>query len=197
MNEDKILEQKIRQISEQVYAEKTLKSKYGVSQVPFHTHNGTDSIRINEKDVTLSVRNYVRLIADENGTFSIKNIPNVSTINLQGFAANNADGSPATERAIINGIAKFGRCYNFSGTAPTIDANSNVQGIPFVQSSNSMYTDEGGPSFRVAVGPLFAYVTSGSGDKVLFTINSYNNGEINVTVVLDTNWKLQVDLIFS
>jgi len=59
MDQDKILERKIRDIAESVYAEKTLKSKYTVSQVPFHTHNGTDSTRVNEKDIVLNVRNYV------------------------------------------------------------------------------------------------------------------------------------------
>lgn len=198
MDQDKILEKKIRDIAEQVYAQKTLKSKYSVAQVPFHTHNGIDSTRVNEKDIVLNIRNYVRLVADETQSFTIRNIPNVSTIDLQGFAANNADGSPATERAIINGIAKFGRCYNFVGTAPVISATSTVVGIPFIQSSNAFYTAQGmSPTFRVSVAPSLAYVTSGAGDKVNMVINSYNNGEISVTVTLDTNWKLQVDLIFS
>lgn len=196
--DEKLLNQKIKEIAEQVYAQKTLKSKYSVTQVPFHTHNGTDSVRISEKDIVHNIRNGTRLVVDENETFSIRNIPNVSMIQLQGFGANNADGSPATERAIINGVAVFGRVYTFSGQGSTIDATSTVVGLPFFQSSNSLYTMQGmSPAFQVAVAPALAFATSAAETKVQITINSYNNGEINITVELADNWKFQGDLIFT
>jgi hypothetical protein len=199
MDQDKILEQKIRQISEQVYAEKTLKSKYGVSQVPFHTHNGIDSTRIDEKNVLHNIRNYTRLMADESTVFNIRSVSNVDKLTLKGFVANNADGSPATKRAIINGEAYFGRCYNFTGVAPNI-STSPVQGIPFVQSSNALYTEQGMSAvFRVAVSPSLAFVTDGSSDIVELLITSYNNGliEFDLQMQAGQNWLLQVDLILS
>lgn len=196
MDQDKILEQKIRQIAEQVYAQKTLKSKYGVSQVPFHTHNGTDSVRISETNIIHNTRNYTRLLADESTVFSIRNVSNVDKITLKGFVADNADGMPATKRAIVNGEAYFGRCYNFTGVAPDISLTSTATGIPFVQSSNSMYVS--GTTARVSVAPSLGYATTGS-DIFTLTIISYNNGFItfDLQIAPGQNWLLQVDLILS
>ncbi len=205
MDQDKILEQKIRQIAEQVYATKTQKAKYGVSQVPFHTHNGTDSSRINEKDMVHNTRNYTRLFSDESGIFTLRNVANVNCLTLKGFVANNANGSPATKRAIINGEAYFGRCFTFAGQPPNIDVTTTVVGIPFVQSSNAMYLSVTGSgatiavSNRVSVSPNIALVTDGTNTIVEMTILSYNNGTITFNLQLQAanNWLLQVDLILS
>lgn len=46
------LEEKIKDIAEQVYDEQSATNQFAVSQVPFHTHNGSDSQRISFLDLT-------------------------------------------------------------------------------------------------------------------------------------------------
>jgi hypothetical protein len=45
------LEQKMRDIAQQVHDENSTSDQFGVSQTPFHTHNGADSQRINFKNI--------------------------------------------------------------------------------------------------------------------------------------------------
>lgn len=205
MDQDKILEQKIKQIAEQVYAEKTLKSKYGVTQVPFHTHNGVDSVRVNEKDMIHNIRNYTRLLADTSEVFTLRNVPNISRLSLKGFIANNAGGNPTTKRAIVNGEAYFGRCYTFTGVGSVISVTSTATGVPFIQSSNAMYLSVTGSgitlavSNRVSVGPFLAIATDGTTEFLNLEILSYDNGSIlfDLSIQSGQSWLLQVDLIFS
>lgn len=45
-------EKRIREIAEQVYAEKTGQSEFTVPKVPIHVHNGIDSPRVRYTDLT-------------------------------------------------------------------------------------------------------------------------------------------------
>lgn len=196
MDQNKLNEQKMKEIAEKVYAEKTLKAKYSVSQVPFHTHNGTDSTRINEKDMVHNVRNITQIVADSSETLILRNIPNISGISFTGFAANNAGGGSATKRLVITGNARFGRCYVLTGEGSSISVDTNVQGTPLIQASNYMFSNVTGPVFTVGIGPYLAYGTEAGAVKAVIDIESYNNGSIILSVTLDTGWRMEGNLIF-
>jgi len=196
MNEEAIMEQKIRQVAETVYDEKLARSQYNVSKIAFHTHNGTDSAQIFQKDIILNIKNHTQFISEDNETVRFRNVPNLTNITLTGFAANNKV-APATKRSIINGQAYFGRCYAFTGSGTTFDLASTVTGIPFIQTSNSMFSDVAVPGNRVSLAPYLAYTTDGTNDLVIAEILSYDNGYVVMQFTYALNWKLQATLTFS
>lgn len=181
MNQDKILERKIREISEQVYAEKTLKSQYGVAQVPFHVHSGTDSSRINEKDLVNNIKNHFvisNIVGDGNQHILVfNNIPNVKELVLSGAAG---DG---TNYVIMNGRAVFGKIYPFNYVSgDTFDLVSGTNGESVASTCNAMNVIPGSAA-EVSVTPGFIAASPG--------------GEIQMQIILVTQQFITVGYTFT
>jgi len=193
-----LIEKKATQIATEVYNK--LGTRYNVAKVPVHTHNGVDTVRIEQKDLILNQRYNTFLISDVSETFQIKNIPNLSQINFLGFAADNAGGGAATKRLVLNGQANFGKCFTFSGTGSSISLDTTLAGIPFIQSGNFMYVNGSATVTSSRVGAsnqFFIYGTDGTNEVVTVTVDSYTTSSIVLTVTLAAGWKLQGSLILT
>lgn len=190
-----LVQKDARDVAKKVYKEESDKSKYKVPQVPYHTHNGSDSPSIREWDVIKNIRSNTQLISITSETIRFTNIPNMSTLMSFGFAANNAGGGGATERATITGEADFGKCYIFTGSGSSISLTTNVSGIPYIQSCNFVYV--AGSSQRVGIAPYLAYATDGSSVLVQAEITNYTPNFIEIQITLATGWQLQTNLIFK
>lgn len=169
------------------------KAQYSVTKIPSHVHNGTDSNRISQSDVVPGIKYNFGFTEDTSETITIKNIQNPTRISFFGFSANNADASPATKRAILNGEVNFGKVHTFSVANTVLTPTANAP-VPFGQSANGMYVDSTSlANNRVSTSRAhFAYVTDSSGTVVSsLSLDSYINNTLTITAVVDTNWKIQ------
>jgi hypothetical protein len=169
-----------------------LGTQYGVASVPDHGHDGIGSNQINQKDIIANV-GYTALFTLNSTpplTTLIPAPPNMTRLEIQGFAANNAVVA-ATKRAIINGFAIFGRNYNLYGSSlngSIVTANILGAGLPFIQSCNSMYVDSTSlTNNRVNADTLHViYVKDDTGTVVTsLKVDYYNNGFVSLT---QDNW---------
>lgn len=185
-----MVQKEARDVATRVYEE--LGTKYGVAQVPVHTHNGIDSSRVSQVDLIQNIKYASLLTIDSSTTFIVRNIPNISRLSFSGFAANNAGGGAATERAIINGETYFGKCYNLSGTGVSGVITTNVTGTPIVQGSNYMYVDSTSlANNRVGATNLyFVYAGNTAAGVVQLTVDSYRNDSLTLTSVLAAGWQI-------
>lgn len=194
-----LVKNEARQVATEVFNK--LGTQYGVGKVPIAVHDGTDTTQINQKNIIPGNKYGTLLqIFDDGGplttTITLGGIANPTRIFFQGFAANNADGSPATKRAIINGEINFGTCFLFSDLTPPIAVSTVGSGIPFIQSSNSMYVDSTDlTKNRVFTNPLsFIYALDDTGTVIAqCTAITYNNqlGLLTITCTVGLNWKIQ------
>lgn len=192
-------------IATQVYNK--LGTKYNVAEVPTHTHNGVDSVQIPYKNIIQGDK-YTTLLVSEvsdipTSTFTIGGISNPTRIVFQGFAANNADGTPATKRAILNGEINFGSCFEFTDLTPPIVVATSGAGKPFIQSCNSMYVDSttlannrvsATSGAGTSASAFFIYSTDNTGTVFASAqATNYNNqlGILTINIVLGTNVKIQ------
>lgn len=178
------------------------RKQFGVSKIQNHVHNGTDSSPISEVNLVKRNKYVSGFTFDTSGTYIIRglNPPNMTRMVFYGFAANNADGTPATKRAVISGEAQFGRCFSFAGDGSgTITVESSPAGNPFVQASNSLYVDSTTlANHRVAIAERLAYaVDNASAVVASIIITDYTSNTLTIDVSLASNWKIQSNIIIT
>lgn len=187
-----MVQNEARQIAMSVYNE--LGTKYSVAQVPNHTHTGTDTNRINYKDIIQGTKYNTTLsteVADiPTTTFVLGGVFNPTRISFQGFAANNADGTPATKRALLNGEVNFGTCFNFGDATPPIVVNTSGPGQAFMQSCNSMYVD----STTLANNRVTTTAGAGNGSTAFFAYSLDNTGTVFASIKV-TDYNNQLGLL--
>lgn len=195
---DREIEKRVRDIAKGVYKEEMMRDQYKTSTTPNHNHDGISSQRVAERDLIRNIHYITNLIVDTSETFTLINLPFINKIMLYGFAANNADGSPATQRAVITGEANFGRSYNLVGSGTSIITLSPENPTSFINSCNYMYFDTASSNNRVGTtGEYFAYANDGTSDVVTLTIDEYKNGSITFTCTLGTNFQLNTHLVMT
>ncbi len=191
-------EQKIREIAQGVYAENQTKGQFSPLKIPAHSHNGLDNLRVSEVNLINRPSFAVFFTSYTSEIFQIINVPNPVGFTFYGFAANNAGGGSASQRAVVSGYASFGNGTRFSSTDgnsfSTLTANTGIaQNI--LQGSSSMFLN--GAVSRVGASSLnFAYVTDG-GDIVRATVIRYDSGSITIETVLAPGWQITGDLIIT
>ncbi len=194
MDSQKELEQRMREIAEEVFKAQATDSKYTVSQVPFHTHNGTDSAQIEQKNVIRNIINFGSFTATEGtSTVLLNNIPNGSMVVFSGVAI--ATG----KAAMINGHGYFGRGYDFNLGEDLTKSTSGVQGVPFLQMSNFMYiaiSGGGAVTARTGTTPYLGYADDGAQVARLEIIN-YSNAAVTLEATVATGWVLGGNLIIN
>jgi len=178
-------------------------TQFGVNKTPTHTHNGTDSVRINEVDLVGNVKYGFGIQGIYSGApevIQMRAIPNMSKITLFGFGANNVSG-PATKRALFNGHAAFGRCFTFDDPGALVTPTIPVQGINLLQGGNGYYTDSTDVAkTRVSFSnENIIYVTDDSGSAILtMTIDSYDQNVIQLTLdITNADWQIFFSIIMS
>lgn len=182
----------IKDIANKAIKAEQKRAKYGLSNLGLHTHNGTDSPRINESDLVRNIKIYAQIAADSSppnpATLTIPNVPNLNSIKFYGYAVK------TDERATINGEAQFGRNYLYNGTTFV----SLSSGSPILQSSNYFYSNEGSGTFQVGLATIYlAYVNDGSSDVATVEVVSYSNGIVSLTSTMAAGWSLIGNLILT
>lgn len=186
------MEKRMREIAEEVYLNQTKDSKYSVSQVPFHTHNGTDSSQIEQKNVIRNIINFGSFTATAGtSTVLLNNIPNGSMVVFSGVAI--ATG----KAAMINGHGYFGRGYDFNLGEELTKTTSGIQGVPFLQMSNFFYLDlTGSPQARTGTTPYLGYADDGA-QVARLEIIDYSNAAVTLEATVASGWVLGGNLIIN
>lgn len=184
----------------------TLGTRYGVATVPAHTHTNLDANRVNYKDVVQGTKLITGISAyDASGseTVILGGIYNPTRISFAGFAANNADGTPATKRAVINGEINFGECYEATNLSSPINLNTVGAPKPFMQSSNYMFTDTAslsntrvGATEGAGTGTTAYFIYANDSATATFAraqVTSYDNqkGLLTIQLTYGTNVRIQ------
>lgn len=195
------VQQEIKTMFPQLF--KQYATQYGVNKTPVHTHNGTDMVRINESDLNNNIKYGFGINVQYTGapeTIKMRAIPNMSSVTIVGYAANNM-AAPATKRAIYQGHAAFGRCYTFSTTGVTVTPTVTVTGVNIVQGCNSLYTDSTDVSkTRVSFASTqIINIADDTGTTIItMTIDSYDQNIIQLTAnITPVNWQLFFSIIMS
>lgn len=170
------------------------------SSIPFHVHNGVDSPQINSVNIVNNIK-YQSGITDSNvtggtvtSTATLSKVPNISTITLSGFAANNAGGGAATKKALITGHAEFGKTYVVSSAPSTLNPQQ------FFQYSNSIYIDTASlanTTVNTNSIRLVSVVNQASSTISEVNITSYRDGTLTITSILAAGWQLNCNLSIS
>lgn len=204
-------EQQLRDLVKEEIVKYTYESQYNTSPVSAHTHNGTDSQRIYEKDLIKTNKYSLGFISTDaltpgGETFTLSFSPGVSHMTFNGFAANNASGAAATLRGTLSGVVHFGNSFGpsaavtASGVAFTTMSLSTSLGVTFVQASSAMYIDSTTlANSRVsASSDSFAYVVDNSAAVMAkATVTTYTNSSVTIQTTLASNWKITGYITFS
>lgn len=192
-------EQRIRQIiREEIFRDNNKSRFVGVQSIQDHIHNGVDAPRISQDDLVNGTANNSLIVMNENETFQLKNVQGISRITFHGFAADNADGSPATQRALINGTVVFGTCLRFTGSGSVISPEGAGNTTAFTQGTSSIYTLNQVDAIRVSSSSdHFAYVTDGSTEVAKASVVAVSVDSISIRVELASNWQITGSLILT
>ena len=163
-----LVKNEARQQATQVFNE--LGTKYGVAQVPTHTHNGVDSLQLNTQTFIQGNKYVSGLIEDTTETVEIGGISNPTRIVFQGFVANNA-----TTAYTLTGTVAMG------ATSATLDSNwtlpSDIRLVTFSNGDTRMVTFTNASTSISWTGGLSsgatASITVGASKRAII------NGEIN------------------
>lgn len=167
-------------------------TQFGVNKTPTHTHNGTDSVQIQEVNVIKNIKYNFGIQINTEETFYIKAIPNLKSITFLGFAANNVSVA-ATKRGIVNGKAVFGKCFEFDSAGSTVTPTSSLIGKEISQGSNYMFVDSTSlANNRVGFDStlLVRVADNTATDVATLEVVSYNGKVIGITSTLESDWQI-------
>jgi len=202
--EKKRLESQRKAKEEAAKVYNNLGTKYGVAQVPTHSHNGIDSTQLTEDVITLTNKLNTQLQlsnatgSPDSGSFTLRNVSNVSRISFHGYTANNASGA-ATKRAVITGEVIFGRCYTFTGSGSSIAITTQSVGEPFRQACDYMFVDTASiNNTRVGTAPNLAFATDSAPATVAsLTLVGYSNGNLLFDYIIGAQYTMQGNIIIE
>lgn len=194
-------EAKIKRIIQQEISRSQKSSPFNIRSVINHDHDGINSLPVNEDNVVLTQKLKTQIISDESEQFTLRNVSNVSRISFHGFV--NEGDAPSTRKASISGEVIFGKCASFTGSGTNIVVNPlSVFGVgdtaSFLQASNFTFIDTGSlGNATVGHGPFLAYAASESADVAVLTLDRYENDSLTFTLALETNWRINGQIIIE
>lgn len=162
--------------------------QFSSMQVANHSHNGTDSPRINLANAVANSKYRVAFLGDNSSgssailghdTFSA-GIINPSSIKFFGVAYT------AITSVLVNGAAELGNCFN-------ANANNVVENPITVEACSYGFL---GSSVTAGVAPYLAYVYSGS-EVVKLIVSAWTNSSITFEVYLEAGWSLEGQLLIT
>jgi hypothetical protein len=199
-------ENKVKQIAQQVYAQQNTTKQFSVTQTSFHTHNGTDSPKVQADNIiplTTAILPIYSIVSENN--LIVNTFRGFTQLTLHAIAANGLG-----QKATINGLAQLGKCYiyNWQGSVKNIPTTGGTY-EQFFQTSNAAYLDaNNAANIRVAISGdslfggqtqgYFAYVTDNTGSVVASVqITSWTGTQVAFNVYLATNWYIKWYLTMS
>lgn len=195
-----MVQKEARDIAMSVYNE--MGTKFGVSQVPLHSHNGIDSPRIPSTSISASFRTSGNItMATDGATYRIANPFNASQVLFYGIASR-APGGTVDIRVNLFGAAQLGRSYYL---APQSSTSVTVAEHPqkVVQSGSFFLVTTGGavvPQYRArSTETTLCNVDWPTSNDIVARaeIVDFGNGYIDVLVNLGTDWTISANFMVT
>ncbi len=189
-------EQKIRQIAQQVVFESNNSSQFNVTPIPFHTHNGSDSPKVNAVNLIYNDKLLTGIVGENETTrFTINlGIANPTSIQAFGITRNNLAGA-AIKKSSYNGNAQLGNCFQQNA----VNVPPNGQNV--VQTCSNIFFDNTSgawvPSCQVALNYLAIADINNPSTTAYLQVISYDNTSITFLAFAATDWRLTVNLIIT
>ena len=130
-----------RSEAQRIYSQNQSTGQFGVNQTSFHTHNGTDSPRINQNNITTGTTAFLDFGVSGSGTGTINTLQNITFITGHGIAYDTS-ANPIVKKALITSEARLGKCYlyNWQGNTDNIPVSGGFT-EPYLQKCNAAYFD--------------------------------------------------------
>ncbi len=193
-------EEQISKIVQEIYQKNATSREFSVSTTNFHTHNGTDSQRVKQNDLINGTTSIISLNIFATETDILDTIQNVTQITLNGIASNNY-GQAVSQKAVLNGHAQLGNCFNYSQTTVNSTHIKTIGNYkPFLQTFDSMFIDTTDlTKAKVGAGAgHFVYVLDGGGNVVAqIDIIKWTGTSIILQTTLSTHWQVFLYLSMS
>ena len=190
-------ESKIKQTIKEEIQNYMDRKQFDISSIPFHTHNGLDTSRINENDLLPADNFTASIVMGTAGSevFTISKVPNFSLLTFYGVATNGAfGGGPYNEKASIVGEARVGKLYDINtATGSDLYSDGVLNANNYYQICTSNYTDITLLSKQLVTASKlgFVYVHDGTNQVALASITSISNDSIEITVTVSSSWYIQ------
>lgn len=186
-------------IRQEIFKDSNKSRFIGVQSIQDHIHNGVDAPKINQDNLENGTATNSVIVMNENETFQLRNVKGISRLTFHGFAANNADGSAATQRVLINGTVVFGVCSRFTGAGNEIRPDGSSNETPFTQGCSYMYTLNQVDTIRVgATSDAFAVgAVSVTDPEAKAYVVGVSIDSITIKVELKPNWQITGSFILN
>ena len=195
--------QEIIDLIKKTLNEETSSKQFTVAQTSLHRHNGTDSQRIQGKDIINNTSSLIFWQSIASETFQITNLYNPKQMQFYGYAADNAAG-PATHRALVTGSAYFGDCLTYVGlgfgTSVSSITGSGATQSNIIQCCSSMFVDAStvGNTKVGASAVNFVYVVDNTATVVATaTVIANDTGSISIQTVLSSGWAITGGVVIT
>ncbi len=162
-----MIDERAKKVAMETYSDQN--RQYGVTKIPFHVHNGTDSAPVNETNLTLGTKLTTFLTTTVSNVFTLRNVPNIRRVVFH------FGGTGGGEVVIGHGEAVFGRCYGFTGTGEDITITTAGAGKSFIQGCSSLKALAAGGG-RGAISNI--YIAAFPDGDATIELVSYNNGTL-------------------
>lgn len=132
-----MVQQEIRSMFGPLYSQYA--KQFGVNKTPTHTHDGVNTVRINESDLIRNIKYHSTLGSIEDETFTLKGLPNANRIDFNGYAINGL--TTVTFTGTLSSGATSGTLSSAwtqsTGTYVAVFANTNVRNVTLTNGSTS------------------------------------------------------------
>lgn len=202
-------EQKIRQIVQDEIRRSNNASRFGLSSLPYHTHNGTDSQKIKEDSLiqSVSVSGRITFAQEADYTINLNSSFTPSSVSIYGIAYDANGGSGI--RCMIFGTANLTPSFYLQpGETSTSVVTGSIQ-YPFVdpnlgttvplQSSSYLWVDNGSTTFHGQPGEGHIVDVQWSGDiYARATVTSFSKTAIIINVsTLEDGWEIYANVVIT
>ena len=200
-------DQKIRKIVQDEIRRSHGGSRFGINEIPFHTHDGVDSQRIKSENImpSVSVSGRITFARITDYTLNLNASFTPSHIMLYGIAY--STGSP-TIRASVTGTANLGPSFYFQPGTTETTVTGNIQ-YPFVnpnlgvtvplQSSNFFLATNGSTTFRGQPGEGHILDVQFAGTVYArMTVTEFNKTRVVFKVsYLEPTWEIYTNIVIT
>jgi hypothetical protein len=186
-----------RSEAQRIYSQNQSTGQFGVNQTSFHTHNGTDSPKVSQKNIIPNMATSGSITFAHIGNYTLNINPNNNPTTITCYGIVN-DGATPTVRCQTFGTAHLGPSYYFQ---PNSD-NSVVFGGPvqqFIQSSTYLAVINGGTFYALNDEENLVDIEYPVGTiHARLTLVAYSLNTITLKVpYLDSGWQIIVNLVMS
>lgn len=190
-------EQVIRRIVREEIAKTSSSKRFDVQNIPYHTHNGIDSPRVNESSLVQSTSVSGSITFEQTTQYTLQLNANFTPSNILAYGIVVDSASSPTVRCISVGSANAGPAFYFQPGGSTFVVTGGPQ-QDIIQSS-TYFAHIGGTSTRALTSEgHIVSIEYGGSIHARATVLSFSKSGIVIDVpFLDSGWSIIVNYVVT